>query len=80
MRFFFFFRCSGAVRGLAFTSLGGGREMEDLDFSLETREPEERGLDLDLELEEEEDLFEGLDEGFDEEPLFGAIVGMVYMR
>lgn len=49
--------------------------MEDFDFGLETRELEARGLDLDL--EEEDDLFEGLEEDLDEEPLFGAIVNRV---
>lgn len=49
--------------------------MEDFGFGLETRELEARGLDLDL--EEEDDLFEGLEEDLDEEPLFGAIVKRV---
>jgi hypothetical protein len=65
-RVFFRFCSSGAVRGLAFTSLAGGRWSFDFDLEMRDAEDDKDGLPFLL-------VAVGLD-GFVEEPLLGAIV------
>lgn len=68
-RFLIFFSCSGAVRGLFLTSLGGGRLALDLEDLLTPEEVAERGDFLLLPLPLSPPDLLPL-----EEPRFGAIV------